>query len=653
MLKNSPSNDVFYPSLDTLVNVDGLPDGLDFIEGLTSDVIGGIFYRNLYITGNTNNDGSLYEMELITYNRMEVKLPAIGCSLVVNPSDADGTGSVFALHCSYSIGILRYIRQFSLSSFDWSGRAFFNLVTSIVNEGSDALFKGMISTFYDNAETLENNIKSFIDDYNTHHPDIAIEVQYDADAYIHNVVNAIESMGANINDIIFSDYVDDADINSLYEKIEKFGTYFLGFFTVDMLKPLLSMELNVELRDLSLGLEFPRSVLRPIDLATGEVYEDENIRSMLKFTAGSVRFSTRGGLEFEDESSFDFTESVIGNTGFTLKISDAKMDLSDRRNIAEAEAAGYPADFMGVYVGLAEIGLPAKWFRQEEGQTLGLYGERMLIGTGGFSGRIGLRAKGGGDAPEGAALTCRIGGENGFEIGFRSFGITLRQGMFGETDISGYIVVPQLKDAEGNAAGEWSFTAREEEGVRVTLFGVLNLDLRGFSVGQEEGRFYAALSCGLSLNDTGGKDVTAVLGGLGVEISELRVWQDGEVSLRTESGGVTLKEPVKVTVMGKAEFTVSALHMGSEERVRGGEKRQYMFLGLDCAIDTGTGGVDVKGNGLKFYFTTDGGEFDCFVKIEGISVDLTIPGDDPDKAAVLLRGYLTLDTSRQARRARA
>ena len=77
------------------------------------------------------------------------------------------------------------------------------------------------------------------------------------------------------------------------------------------------------------------------------------------------------------------------------------------------------------------------------------------------------------------------------------------------------------------------------------------------------------------------------------------------------------------------------------------------FLGLDCAIDTGTGGVDVKGNGLKFYFTTDGGEFDCFVKIEGISVDLTIPGDDPERAAVLLQGYLTLDTSRQARRARA
>ena len=90
-----------------------------------------------------------------------------------------------------------------------------------------------------------------------------------------------------------------------------------------------------------------------------------------------------------------------------------------------------------------------------------------------------------------------------------------------------------------------------------------------------------------------------------------------------------------------------------------------MAFEIDCAIDTGAGGVDVKGNWLKsyfttdggefdcFYFTTDGGEFDCFVKIEGISVDLTIPGDDPERAAVLLQGYLTLDTSRQARRARA
>ena len=78
-----------------------------------------------------------------------------------------------------------------------------------------------------------------------------------------------------------------------------------------------------------------------------------------------------------------------------------------------------------------------------------------------------------------------------------------------------------------------------------------------------------------------------------------------------------------------------------------------MAFEIDCAIDTGAGGVDVKGNWLKSYFTTDGGEFDCFVKIEGISVDLTIPGDDPERAAVLLQGYLTLDTSRQARRARA
>ena len=78
-----------------------------------------------------------------------------------------------------------------------------------------------------------------------------------------------------------------------------------------------------------------------------------------------------------------------------------------------------------------------------------------------------------------------------------------------------------------------------------------------------------------------------------------------------------------------------------------------MAFEIDCAIDTGAGGVDVKGNGLKFYFTTDGGEFDCFVKIGGISVDLTIPGDDTERAAVLLQGYPTLDTFGQARRARA
>ena len=643
-------SDKYYPSLSAYLPVEKIPDWLSFIVKFLDYIL-----VKRYVSSTDSSSGQTdLTMSLLAFDRLSYDLPGIDCTLTLNPTTGqEHAVSEFDITIQYVDRVSALLKGMNLSSFSYSAEAFFVKIQEALGMPVETLIR-QIRDYATPDMTLAYIVNKVNSHYELSDP-IIFDEKGDIDEDIQSILSLFRAnsqlSSKNVVSILYESILGtDSDatdiINAVYGQQTESSP-------IEWLKNILVPKVDVRLQDLSLGLEFPRSVLRPIDPATGEVYEDENIRSMLKFTAGSVRFSTRGGLEFEDESSFDFTESVIGNTGFTLRITDAKMDLSDRRNIAEAEAAGYPADFMGVYVGLAEIGLPVKWFRQEEGQTLGLYGERMLIGTGGFSGRIGLRAKGGGDAPEGAALTCRIGGENGFEIGFRSFGITLRQGMFGETDISGYIVVPQLKDAEGNAArlemtanvdaaGEWSFTAREDEGVRVTLFGVLNLDLRGFSVGQDGGRFYAALSCGLSLNDIGGKDVTAVLGGLGVEISELRVWQDGEVSLRTESGGVTLKEPVKVTVMGKAEFTVSALHMGSEERVRGGERRRYMFLGLDCAIDTGTGGVDVKGNGLKFYFTTDGGEFDCFVKIEGISVDLTIPGDDPERATVLLQGYLTL-----------
>ena len=647
------SNKFYYPLLSDYIDMSDLPDFFSFLRDGLDEVFGNAFCRDYHNSYSADGTTAYYSLSVMLKKRLVVGVAGTGMCLVVNPSEEGMTEFPVTLYRRWQI--LRVLRHFDTGSFSYSAEDFFNAALDLFGLSEGDLLRMAMDIFVvprdgmSPFKTMEADINML---YGTD-----IDVDEYTDDRIVQLAAAVDMIeGTNAFMAVFALYIGVRGGTDPAEMMDGLRKLFSAFVPDDFetyIKELLIPEIDAQIRDLSLGLEFPRSVLRPIDQATGEVYEDEGVRSMLKFTAGSVRFSTRGGLEFEDESSFDFTESVIGNTGFTLKISDAKMDLSDRRNIAEAEAAGYPADFMGVYVGQAEIGLPPKWFRQEEGQMLGLYGERMLIGTGGFSGRIGLRAKGGGETPEGAALTCRIGGENGFEIGFRSFGITLRQGMFGETDISGYIVVPQLKDAEGNAArlemtanvdaaGEWSFTAREDEGVRVTLFGVLNLDLRGFSIGEDGGRFYAALSCGLSLNDIGGKDVTAVLGGLGVEISELRVWQDGEVSLRTESGGVTLKEPVKVTVMGKAEFTVSALHMGSEERVRGGERRRYMFLGLDCAIDTGTGGVDVKGNGLKFYFTTDGGEFDCFVKIEGISVDLTIPGDDPERAAVLLQGYLTL-----------
>ena len=442
----------YYPLLSDYIDMSDLPDFFCFVRDGLDEVFENAFCRDYYSSYSADGTTAYYSLTVMLKKRLSVGIAGTGMYLVVNPSEDGMTEFPFTLYRRWQI--LRVLRHFDTGSFSYSAEDFFNVALDLFGLNEVDLLRMAMDIFVVQRDgmspfkTMEADINML---YGT---DIDIdEYADDRMALLVAAVDEIEGMNAFM--AVFALYIGVKGVTDPAEMMDGLRKLFSAFVPDDFetyIKELLIPEIDAQIRDLSLSLEFPRSVLRPIDPATGEVYEDEGVRSMLKFTAGSVRFSTRGGLEFEDESSFDFTESVIGNTGFTLKISDAKMDLSDRRNIAEAEAAGYPADFMGVYVGQAEIGLPPKWFRQEEGQTLGLYGERMLIGTGGFSGRIGLRAKDGGETPEGAALTCRIGGENGFETGFRSFGITLRQGMFVETDISGYIVVPQLRDAEGNAA---------------------------------------------------------------------------------------------------------------------------------------------------------------------------------------------------------
>ncbi len=67
-----------------------------------------------------------------------------------------------------------------------------------------------------------------------------------------------------------------------------------------------------------------------------------------------------------------------------------------------------PEDFVGLYAERAVIGLPPNWF---SGPSMQLVGENILIGTGGFSGTIGMETVG-------ETLWANIGGENGFRVGF-------------------------------------------------------------------------------------------------------------------------------------------------------------------------------------------------------------------------------------------
>ena len=81
----------------------------------------------------------------------------------------------------------------------------------------------------------------------------------------------------------------------------------------------------------------------------------------------------------------------------------------------------------------------------------------------------------------------------------------------------------------------------------------------------------------------------------------------------------------------------SFAHIGSDER--NGVK--YKYVGFDGGISINPAGIDARGDGLKYYFAEDGS--DHFFRIEGIGIDMMLPGNvSEEKAALLFSGYLSV-----------
>lgn len=643
-------NESFYPNLGSILKTDDIPEILNFLKPALQGLLDNVYYKKYRGWSNAIKSYFEYDLELLFIQGLSLDLFDSGFRITISP-DATGTMTCLPVTLSYNHPIAGEIRGFSAKQFSFSPDALFELFGKFVSM-TDATYVSTAVNLFCGGMTSDG-IRRFVDSVNAeYHLTGTDMLPYPTNnAYDDMVEAVVSSIGSNTglmsdaHEVVNRLYFNIGNAN-FFDNLNRLSIQVQNMPILDYIKSLIIPHISATLDNLSLGLVFPRKVLSP--------FNDEVENSILMFEAGTLNFDSESGISFDAEMSVSLnTPSQIGSTGLGVDIQRAKLDISTNSNIAEADTDGRDNSFVGVYVERAEVTLPTKWFRQEEGQTLGIYGEQMLIGTGGFSGRIGLRTTGGGETPDGSALRCRIGSESGFEIGFRSFDITLQQNMFTETNINGYLIIPLLKDSENNPAqiditagvtqnGDWTFTASETQGIRLKLGEVLNFDLRTLSVGQEDGRFYVSLSCALSF----GTEVSDKISGLGaIELSNFRIWQDGRMELPTLNGALSLKKPISIKLFNKAEFTITAIHMGSERRRKSGVERQYMFIGLDCGLSTGLGGVEAKGNGLKFYFTTDNGEerpFDCFVKIQGININLTLPGDDPDHAAVILNGYLQL-----------
>ncbi len=653
--------------LNQLIATSDIPPILSTINESLEDLMAGLYVADYQSGLSDMQEGTLYSLKLIYAKRLGFDLFGSGMTLSLNPpranSESSATGiTEFPVFFSFSKGILKYLPKFDNDSFDYSPKSFFNLLTDITGLSSGDLLRSLISLFpleedmhvYPTESNGLQGIEVFVRDFNQkHNPTTPITINsLETGNPIEDILEQMQSNGNSFDifDIIFSDYIFTSDLKESLANIENLFKEAVRNFDLESLKDIFIPSIYVSIQDIRLALEFPRNWLIPLD-ANGNIIENENVKSQLTFNVGALHFSSKTGFDFDKALDFSFQKSQIGNTGFTIAFNDLKLDLSKDRNIPEATAAGYDNDFVGVYVGNAEIGLPKSWFPNAQ---ISLKGKEMLIGTGGFSGNVSLEANN---------FETELG-DSGFKVKFNKFGITFRKNAIVGSEIEGSMTIPGFKDKSNpdkeitvaikghiTENGDFSLTASVPNGLEATLFNKLNFTFKGLSLGREtfikiendveteQSKFYLGVSCEIGF--VPGSTMDKIMEGQTFQLDDLRIYSDGSFELR--GGSVPLPKAISLKV-GPVELNVTNIEFGSyqgkdDKNPAETETKKYKYIGFDAQVAAGSMGFDVRGNGIKYCFC----ETDDYFQIQTLAIDLIIPGTaSKETAMALIKGALSM-----------
>ena len=236
-------------------------------------------------------------------------------------------------------------------------------------------------------------------------------------------------------------------------------------------------------------------------------------------------------------------------------------------------------------------------------------------------------------------------GENGFKVGFSSFDIVFQQNNIISSNIEGRLIIPNFKDSIGNDAevsitghlyedGDFSLTAAVEAGITIGLGNngsVFNIVIKSLSIGRDDDKVYLEITGNLDFSNN--QLINKFLS-KPIEVKKLRIYSDG--SFEIEGGSIPIPGSVNIN-LGPVEVNITNITLGAEKLDNG----DYKFIGFDCGLSTGSGGLDLRGDGIKLYFNHNGS--DMFLRIAGIGIDLIIPGTASEEtAALILKGYLSI-----------
>lgn len=645
----------FYPPLTSIMSLEDLPEALDFLQEPLTDMFNKVYFRDFQHTKGAKGDSAFYRLTLIVFKELGFEIPGTGIMLVLNPpannTSPGKTEIPVTLH--YEWKVLRLKNAFSMENFSYNPIDFFNLVSEIIDVPPQSIVHQAINEF---AGT--DDINGYVDDINAkfglaipHPPAGSVETA------IQSVMSQLESAtGLPAVSLLFPLYLIAASDGNTFDNLGKLFKAFLGGqsvkdFVLNLLIPTVEASIGV-----GVGLVFPRDILMPLDETVGDNYGKplpDPAKTILTFDIGDFSFSTEKGIGYENDLVADLPFCGIGTTGLTLEIDQAKLDISKKTNIPEATADGRPNDFVGVYIKEARIGLPQWWVKDTPGSSASIFGRNLIIGTGGISGKVGMEANVLGTPSP--LLVTTLGSDSGFSIGLNKFEIEFKQNSIIGSSINGFLTIPGFDDKNnpGNPAkigvdvaiGNDSFqvTAAIEQGIALNFADIFELTIFSLTVGRkEDDRFYIAASGKLLLTASAPGSADPLLP-VALDIKKILIYDDGSFEFE---GGVSLQTDALTMKLGPVDLSITAIHLGSHAQTHLSLERKYAYFGFDGGVSLDPVGVDARGDGIKFYFTTDAGggkPFHSFVRIEGIGIDLVIPGDaNEETAALLLSGYLSM-----------
>jgi hypothetical protein len=245
-------------------------------------------------------------------------------------------------------------------------------------------------------------------------------------------------------------------------------------------------------------------------------------------------------------------------------------------------------------------------------------------------------------------LWKRIGNPNrGFEIGFNKFDISFKQNKVIGSNIKGQLIINKLKNPDGSSFhatleghlyddGDFNLTASFDKASepKANLLGQVDFDFHSFELGKQDDDYYVGTSCYVSFPQ--GTLMNKLAKGQGFDVEKLRIYSDGNIEV--EGGSIPI--PINLSVnLGPVQMAVSNINFGSTQ-ING---HKYNFWGFDGAISVNPLGLDARGEGIKYYYSTEEGFKDSFIRIQTIEVDLMIPGTASEESAMaIIHGMISL-----------